>query len=277
VGDFDRHSAVLSEPVQRRSRLAELGDRLAGAFSPSIQRPPSQLHGRAPGSGGRVDRDPPVGDPHALVDPDTFGDPHTPAGDQRMLAGDPPTEAWDEPPAWDDSPPRFPFARDGYDRPAVDEYVSDLEQELNALDKEIVKLREQSSQPSEVTSEIQRVGEQTSAILIAAHEQAQQTTREAQEQADKCITDAAAKALSMTKEAKEELAAFGGEKESLRQERARLVGDVRRLSSALATLADEADRRVTPEDAEGPAGGEGRRAAGGQEADQPRAAEEPSA
>jgi cell division initiation protein len=245
MGDFDRHSAVLSEPVQRRSRLAELGDRLAGAFSPPNHRPFSELHGHADRSAVAAGRAATVAGARA-----------------DRPAADSPTEAWDEPPAWDDSPPRFQFARDGYDRSAVDEYVSDLEQELNALDKEIVKLRAQSSQPSEVSSEIQRVGEQTSAILIAAHEQAQQTTREAQEQADKCITDAAAKALAMTKEAKEELAAFGGEKESLRQERGRLIGDLRRLSTALATLADEADQRPPASE----------------EADQPRTAEaEPSA
>jgi cell division septum initiation protein DivIVA len=254
MGDFDRHSAVLSEPVQRRSRLAELGDRLAGAFSPPNHRPLSELHGRA-------DRAPAAAGRAATV-----------AGARSdHLTGDPPTEAWDEPPAWDDSPPRFPFARDGYDRPAVDEYVSDLEQELNALDKEIVKLREQASQPSEVSSEIQRVGEQTSAILIAAHEQAQQTTREAQEQADKCISDAAAKALAMTKEAKEELAAHGQRKESLRAERERLIGDIRRLSSALATLAEEADQGPDPTDkADQPH-------APADDADQPRAAEAPSA
>jgi hypothetical protein len=200
MGDFDRHSAVMTEPVQRRSRLAELGDRVAGAFSPPNQR-----------------------------------------------AGDVPTEAWGDPPAWEDSPPRFPLARDGYDRPAVDEYVSDLEQELSSLDREIAKLREQASQPTEVTGEIQRVGEQTSAILIAAHEQAQQTTRQAQEQADKCISDAAAKALAMTAEAKQELAVHVQEKESLREQRGRLIGEVRRLSSALATLADEADQPRAPE------------------------------
>jgi hypothetical protein len=226
----------MTGPAQRRSRLAELGDRVAGAFSPPNQRRPSGSHLLA---------DRPPAATHA-------GEP----------AGDPPTEAWDDPPAWDDSPPRFPLARDGYDRPAVDEYVSDLEHELNALDKEIVKLREQASQPAEIKSEIERVGEQTSAILIAAHEQAQQTTRKAQEQADQCITDAAAKALAMTAEAKEELATHGQQKESLREERGRLIGDVRRLSTALATLADEADQRTAP---------------GGQEADQPRAPEAPSA
>lgn len=206
MGDFNRRGVALSGPVRSRSRLAELGNRLAGAFTAPTER--------------RSDRD--------------HGDAIRSAGEEPFLP-------------WDDSPPRFAVVRQGYDCPAVDRYVAELEQELIALDREIEQLREQAPSEGEVKTEIQQLGEQTSAILIAAYEQAQQTTRLAQEEADKCIADAAAKALAMTSDTKEQLRELEAEQQSLRHERERLIGDVRRLSAALTTLADEADQRFTPE------------------------------
>ena len=157
---------------------------------------------------------------------------------------------------WDHSPGRFPIVREGYDRPAVDHYVAELEQELTALDREIEQLREKASSGGEVRAEIERVGEQTSAVLIAAHEQAHQTTRLAQEEADNCIANAAAKALAMTSDAKEQLRELGHEKESLIHQRERLISDVRRLSAAMTTVADDADQRFAPEAADQPLGPE---------------------
>lgn len=217
MGDFNRPGVALTRPVQHRSRLAEVRDRLAGAFATPNQRRTRESHQLA----------------------------ESPRDDESL------------PLPWEEGPAKFPLARQGYDRPAVDEYVSELEQELIELEREVDELRAQAAPPSEVTSEIKRVGEQTSAILIAAHEQAQQTTRLAQEQADQCIADAAAKALAMTSQAKEELAELARQNDSVREERGRLIGDVRRLSGALATLADgadrafadEADQSLAPEDA----------------------------
>jgi len=51
-----------------------------------------------------------------------------------------------------------------------------------------------------------------------------------------------------------------------------MIDDVRRLSTALSTLADDADQRLAPGDAERATGGEDEHGAAGQEGDQ-----EPSA
>ncbi len=207
MGDFNRRGVTLTRPVKPRSRFGDLGDRLARTFSTRDQMQSSQ------DANGRPD---------------------------RSLDGDPPVP-------WDESPPRFPIARQGYECAAVDEHIAELEDELSALDGELARVRAEAPTPGEVTTEIQRVGEQTSAILIAAHEQAQQTTRLAQEEADRCIADAAANALSITAEAKEELRGLEGEKGSLSQERERLVKDIRTISAALSLVADDADERFPPD------------------------------
>lgn len=211
MGDFNRRGVALTAPAQHRSRFAEVRDRVTAAFATPNQR--QAMQSRQLPEGTRDDESLPL--------------------------------------PWEERPARFPLAREGYDRGAVEEYVSELEQELIELEREVDDLRMKASRPGEVTSEIKRVGEQTSAILIAAHEQAQQTTRLAQEQADQCIADAAEKALAMTSQAKEELAELARRNDAVRQERGRLIAGVRRLSSTLATLAEEADRELAPEAVDG--------------------------
>jgi len=206
VGDFNRRGVTMNGAGKPRSAFGDLGDRLARAFSSRDQAPSSQE------ANGRPDRS---------VDGDRPG-------------------------PWDESPPRFPIARQGYECAAVDEHVAELEEELAALDRELAQLHAQAPAPAEVATEIQRVGEQTSAILIAAHEQAQQTTRLAQEEADRCIAAAAANAVAVTSEAKEELRGLEREKGSLGEERARLLEDIRSISAALSALAEEADGRFPP-------------------------------
>jgi DivIVA protein len=207
VGDFNRRAVTLSRPERPRSRFADLGDRFARTFS---ARDHTQLTQEA---NGRPD--------HAVD-------------------GDPPLP-------WDESPPRFPLARQGYECAAVDEHIAELERELLALDRELAQLQAQTPAAGEVRTEIERVGEQTSAILIAAHEQAQQTTRLAQEEADRCIAAAAANAVAITSEAKEELRGLEREKGSLSQDRERLITNIRSISAALSSLADDADERVAPD------------------------------
>jgi cell division septum initiation protein DivIVA len=193
--------------MRKRSRVGELGERLARAFSAVDQTHSSQQ------TNGRED-------------------------------------GWldDEPAApWEESPPRFSLARQGYERGAVDQYVAELEQELVALDEELAQLHAQAASPGEVTTEIQRVGEQTSAILIAAHEQAQQTTRLAQEEADRQMAEAASNATAITTEANQQLSELEREKGSLGQERERLIDDIRTISAALSSLAADADQRFAPD------------------------------
>ena len=131
--------------------------------------------------------------------------------------------------------PRFALAPLGYSRTAVDERLDELERELEAL-----RAREQ---PVSITDEIERIGEQTASILVVAHDQASETTRRAQERADRCIADAAANAVAITTEARQRLEKLDAETEALWRERERLLDDIRVVSATLATLADEASAR----------------------------------
>jgi cell division septum initiation protein DivIVA len=204
--EFDRPGTTIDQPDKRRapsSRLADLGDRLARTFGPVAAKP--------------------VGAPW-----EAHTEAHYPIPD-----GD------DEP--WEDTAPPFPVVRSGYDRTAVDEY-------LNELEREIDELRVQASSKTEVSTEIKKIGEQTAAILQVAHQQAHETTRQAQAEADKCLSDAASNAIAMTDEAKQKLRNLDSETDAVWHERARLIEDVRSVAAALVSLAQDAADRFPSED-----------------------------
>lgn len=208
--DFNRPGAALDDPVRRRSpgfRFADLGDRLARTFSPS-------------------DRTGAGGDPKRDVEYPVNGEDTA---------------------SWDQVLPRFPITRQGYDCVAVDEYVADLERELAEFDREIAELRARAPSGGEVAAEIQRIGEQTSTILLTATDQANETTRRAQEQADRCLADAASNAVAITEEANGQLRELEREKASLVSERLRLLEDIRGVAAALSTVADDAADRFPAE------------------------------
>jgi len=131
---------------------------------------------------------------------------------------------------------RFPMAPLGYNRTAVDEHLAQLERELT-------ELRASRKPKPSITEELERIGEQTASILVVAHDQANETTRLAEEQAERCVADAAANAVAMTTEAKERLRELDSETDAVWRERERLLEDVRSVSAALATLADQASDR----------------------------------
>ncbi|MDQ6817051.1 MAG: hypothetical protein M3018_06540 [Actinomycetota bacterium] len=158
-----------------------------------------------------------------------------PAGVEPPLPGEP-----EQP--WERIAARFPIAREGYDRAVVDEHLTELERQL-------VQARSNESASSAVAAEISRIGDQTSTILMAAHEQAQEITRRAKAQADRCIADAASRAMSMTHESEQRLRALDGETDSIWSERGQLIDDVRGVAAALMKLAEESDRRFPPEPA----------------------------
>jgi cell division septum initiation protein DivIVA len=211
MGDFDRRGTMLERAEKRRpasSRLADLGDRLARSFS-------------------RID--PP--DPDWEADGDLV---HV----ERAQDWDPPTSRHQ---------PRFPITRQGYECEAVDEYVGDLERELVELERELDEAKASAPSSNQVEVEIQRVGEQTSAILLAAHDKAQETTRQAQAQADRVLADAASQAIATTEDANRKLQQLESDRRTLHRERARLLDDVRRLSGTLSELADDAAERFPAE------------------------------
>ncbi len=138
---------------------------------------------------------------------------------------------------------RFPVGPFGYNRAAVDDYVA-------ALDRELEELRSQRDLPEppiSITEEIERLGEQTASILVVAHDKAHETTRLAQEQADRCVADAASNAVAITEEAKRQLQALDMETDTVWQERSRLLDDARTVGAALIALIDEAESRFPEE------------------------------
>jgi hypothetical protein len=133
-------------------------------------------------------------------------------------------------------PPPFPLAPFGYNRAAVDEHLFGLERQL-------AELRTRRQPQVSITEELERIGEQTASILVVAHDQAHETTRLAQQQAERCVADAAANAVAITADAKDRLRELDGETDSVWRERERLLDDVRAVSVALASLADQASER----------------------------------
>ncbi|MGH2868039.1 MAG: DivIVA domain-containing protein [Solirubrobacteraceae bacterium] len=139
---------------------------------------------------------------------------------------------------------RFPVGPFGYNRAAVDDHVAALERELDELRRSQSELPEP---PISITEEIERLGEQTASILVVAHDKAHETTRLAQEQADRCVADAASNAVAITEEAKRQLQSLDLETDTVWQERARLLDDARSVGAALITLIDEAETRFPEE------------------------------
>jgi hypothetical protein len=138
---------------------------------------------------------------------------------------------------------RFPVGALGYNRAAVDDHVAALERELDELRSQ----RDLPEPPISITEEIERLGEQTASILVVAHDKAHETTRLAQEQADRCVADAASNAVAITEDAKRQLQSLDMETDTVWQERARLLDDARAVGSALIALIDEAEARFPEE------------------------------
>jgi cell division septum initiation protein DivIVA len=169
----------------------------------------------------------PVVPAHGDDDPDPMRELAVPIEEQQAPSQNAPSP---EPPS------RFPAAPLGYNRAAVDEHIFGLERELSEL--------RAARQPAiSITEELERIGEQTASILVVAHDQAHETTRLAREQAEQCVADAAANAVAITSEAKERLTELDSETDAVWRERERLLDDVRIVSAALSSLADEASVR----------------------------------
>lgn len=212
MSHFDRFTSTLDEPEKQPSkvgsRLADFGDRIARAFTVTDRR-----SFFPPESGGI---EPPYGE-----------DTESPYGEDT-----------EQP--WERIASRFPSALEGYDRAAVDLHLSELEREL-------AQLRTSPPQDTAVAAEINKIGEQTSTILMTAHEQAQQITRRAKSQADHCIAEAASRAMAMTQQSEQRLRQLDAETDAIWSERAQLIEDVRGVASALTTLAEESARRFPAE------------------------------
>jgi cell division septum initiation protein DivIVA len=216
MSDFDRTASPVEDGAKRRSassRFADLGDRLARTFS-------GQQHGQT-----------------------LSGYRERPALEPRHWDPDPVDEVdYDaaETAAWPTLPERFPVVHHGYDPIAVDEEIAQLERELG-------ELRARRIESVSVEEEIDKIGEQTASILRTAYEQAHDITHSARVQADKCVADAAANAVSITEDANRRLREIDAETENVWNERARLIEDARTVAGQMMSLADSALERFREE------------------------------
>lgn len=217
MSDFERSGMTYDEPGRRRSPgtwFADIGDRLARGLN-NFDRP-------------AVDED--------EGEWEQYDEPEQPTAIAEPIEWDP------NPSGHSPTRKRFPTVLHGYDRDAVDAHLAALEQEL-------ADMRIHRSPAPAVQDEIDRVGEETSAILRVAHEQAAEITRRAQVQADRCVSDAAANAVQMTEEAKRKLRQLDSETDAVWAERGRLIEDVRSVATSLFSLAEDAADRF-PEEAD---------------------------
>ena len=153
-----------------------------------------------------------------------------------------------EPPLEEEILSRFPIVRQGYECVSVDEYISELEHELAEADRELAELRGQAPAGDEVNRELKRIGEQTSAVLVAAHEQSEEILRGAREEADRCVAEAASKATTRTAEAEAQIREIEARKETTRRERDRLFDEIRTFSAALTALIEPPHEQPAPQD-----------------------------
>ncbi len=209
MSDFERAGATYEEPVKRRS---------AGSWF-------ADLGDRLARGFNSIDR-PPQAEPPAW---DSYDEMDELSATETVAAPEPGRK-------------RFPTALHGYDRAAVEEHIDGLEREL-------AHLLAQRSPSAAVDAELSRVGEETSAILRVAHEQAAEITRRAQAQADRCVADAADNAVAMTADANRKLRQLDSETDTVWAERVRLIEDVRNVATSLFSLAEDACDRF-PEEAE---------------------------
>jgi DivIVA protein len=165
--------------------------------------------------------------------------------DRRQLELPPPHEQVDEPLPelmGGEGSSHFPVAPLGYNRQAVDEQFAELQSEVTQL-REALAQGSHAEAPMSIQEELERIGEETASILVVAHDKAHETTQLAQEQAERCVADAAANAVAITEEAERKLAELEAETDGIRRHRERLIADVRNISGSLQSLADDAERR----------------------------------
>jgi cell division septum initiation protein DivIVA len=139
--------------------------------------------------------------------------------------------------------PAFPIVLRGYDRGAVDEH-------LDGLNRLIEELRTARSPQAAVRQALDRVGEETSAILQRAHEMADEITESARAEARRHLDAAHRDAESLRSEAERAARALASDSDAVWQDRGSLIEDLRKLAESVLEVADDAAERITKSPAE---------------------------
>jgi DivIVA protein len=137
----------------------------------------------------------------------------------------------------------FPVVLRGYDRQLVDDHLA-------RLAEDVVELHAQRSPQAVVKRALDKVGEETSAILQRAHETADEITTRSRRRAAERVEEAEREAARIHSTADSHVRALDESVDTIWAERHRLIEDVRRVGESLLKIADEALVRFPPE--EGP-------------------------
>lgn len=143
--------------------------------------------------------------------------------------------------------PQFPAALRGYDRAAVDGYVDAVGRELRAL------RGAPETERTAVRRALDRVGEETAAILQHAHDAAEEVRRRGREDAAETLEDARRRATTMIQDAESHLQDLDADTDLVWQERMRIIGDTQVLARQLQEAADGAMQRFPAEQRSGDA------------------------
>lgn len=139
---------------------------------------------------------------------------------------------------------KFPWSLRGYRRSAVDRHISELERELSELDHELVELRAAATLREEVANEMRRIGQETAGVLIEAHSQREAIVRAAEEEAQRLVGDATARATAITVESETRVRELEAQREAAHLQRDRLLENALAASDAIAELVHAAHQQV---------------------------------
>jgi cell division septum initiation protein DivIVA len=146
---------------------------------------------------------------------------------------------------------RFPWSLRGYRRSAVDQHIAELVQEIRELDGELAELRAAATLREEVANEMRRIGEETAGVLIEAHHRRDAIMRAAEEEADRLVGDATARATAITSQSEARVRELEAQREVAHQDRDRLLENALAASTAIADAVRAAQQQVptlaTPE------------------------------
>jgi DivIVA domain-containing protein len=139
--------------------------------------------------------------------------------------------------------PEFPVALRGYDREAVDAYVS-------LVNRVIADLEAGRSPQSAIKHALDQVSEETRGILERAHETADGITSRSQAQAADRLARAQEEASEIVQAAQTKVRVLDNDADEIWRERKRLLEDVQRVADDLSELSDSASRRFAEEPTE---------------------------
>jgi DivIVA domain-containing protein len=137
----------------------------------------------------------------------------------------------------------FPIVMRGYDRAAVDAYVT-------RVNRIIAELQVSRSPQSAIRHALDQVSEETRGILERAHETADDIAARSRSQAADRVDRAESDARALIAEAEGRVRKLEGDVDAMQQERGRLIDDARAVAEELRMLADDAEGRFSTEPAE---------------------------